>query len=138
MSDPERHRVWIECQSPSGEIGTIADHGRGVRASPALAELVDHLARVLRHNRFVVAQCLAGVGRSWLVAGAVLVHQGLNLRKSESDCGSAGTTGAGFRSTEGVVGAFRWGRVPITVSDKEAAHRGSGMRPGVRQSRPRG
>jgi protein-tyrosine phosphatase len=52
--------------------------GSGVPKVPALTDLVGELEEILKLGRFVVVHCLAGVGRSSLIAGAVLVHEGLD------------------------------------------------------------
>jgi protein-tyrosine phosphatase len=57
----------------------IVDHTAPEPADlPAAVALADRLAGDLRAGRFVVTQCLAGIGRSSLLAGATLVRLGVS------------------------------------------------------------
>lgn len=56
----------------------IVDHtAPGPADLPAAVALADQLAGHLRAGRFVVTHCLAGIGRSSMLAGATLVRLGV-------------------------------------------------------------
>ena len=78
----------------------IAD--RGVPRVGAAGELVAQLRQYLEEDRFVVAHCRAGIGRSSLIAAAVLVREGLS-------------PGEAWRRIEGARGLV----VPDTEGQKE-------------------
>jgi protein-tyrosine phosphatase len=51
---------------------------RGIPSVAAVTDLVGHLEELLTAGQFVVIHCRAGIGRSSLIAAAVLVREGLS------------------------------------------------------------
>lgn len=86
LCDDEMERLGLTGQpAAAAEAGLdlirfpIVDHTAPEPADlPAAVALADRLAGELRTGRFVVTHCLAGIGRSSMLAGATLVRLGVS------------------------------------------------------------
>jgi protein-tyrosine phosphatase len=66
------------CATAGLEFMAVPIPDRGLPDDRALQPVLDHLHAALTAGRHVVTHCRAGIGRASLLAGALLVRDGLN------------------------------------------------------------
>ncbi|QFT54214.1 dual specificity protein phosphatase family protein [Microbulbifer sp. THAF38] len=83
----EQQEVGLACEEQlciknSIEFVSFPIPDRGLPNTQQAIELAEHLLQEIRSGKHIAIHCRAGIGRTGIIAGAILVKSGLNAEES--------------------------------------------------------